>query len=87
MARGEVLDEDALYNALKEGRIAGAALDVYGVEPYHGPLIELDNVILTPHLGPYAREGRLRMEVDAVNNLLEVLDRERDGPGRSENDV
>jgi D-3-phosphoglycerate dehydrogenase len=83
MARGEVLDENALYNALSEERIRGAALDVFSVEPYHGPLVKLDNVILTPHLGPYAREGRLRMEVAAVQNLLNVLISEDEGSGRS----
>ncbi len=73
LARGEVLDEDALYRALIENRINGAALDVYSVEPYHGPLVKLDNIVLTPHLGSYAREGRLRMEIAAVQNLLNVL--------------
>jgi D-3-phosphoglycerate dehydrogenase len=73
MARGEVLDENAMYNALSEKRIRGAALDVFSEEPYHGQLVKLDNVVLTPHLGPYAREGRLRMEVAAVQNLLNVL--------------
>jgi D-3-phosphoglycerate dehydrogenase len=73
MSRGEVLDEDALYRALNEGRIKGAALDVFGTEPYHGPLTKLENVVLTPHLGSYAHEARLQMEVDAVNNLLDVL--------------
>jgi len=82
-ARGEVLDEEALYNALNEQRIRGAAFDVFRVEPYHGPLIELDNIILTPHLGPYAREGRLRMEVAAVQNLLNVLLSENEVFGRS----
>jgi D-3-phosphoglycerate dehydrogenase len=83
MARGEVLDENALYNALNEERIRGAALDVFSVEPYHGPLVKLDNVVLTPHLGPYAREGRLRMEVAAVQNLLNVLLSEDARSGRS----
>lgn len=82
MARGEVLDEDALYIALNEERIRGAALDVFSMEPYHGPLVKLDNVVLTPHLGPYAREGRLRMEVAAVQNLLNVLLSEDAGSGR-----
>ena len=86
MARGEVLDEDALYHALKARRIMGAALDVFGTEPYQGPLTELENVVLTPHLGSYAREGRLRMEVDAVKNLLDVLLQDEVGVGRAEDD-
>jgi D-3-phosphoglycerate dehydrogenase len=73
LARGEVLDENVLFQALSDGRIAGAALDVFTMEPYHGPFTELDNVVLTPHLGSYALEGRLQMEVDAVKNLLDVL--------------
>lgn len=73
LARGGVVDEKALYQALSTERIAGAALDVFVDEPYYGRLAELDQVILTPHLGSYAREGRLRMEVQAVRNLLEVL--------------
>jgi D-3-phosphoglycerate dehydrogenase len=82
-ARGEVLDEDALCSALSEERIGGAALDVFRVEPYHGSLVKLDNVVLTPHLASYAREGRLRMEVAAVQNLLNVLLSEDAGSGRS----
>jgi len=73
LARGEVVDEEALYRALSNGWIAGAALDVFMDEPYRGRLTELDQVVLTPHLGSYAREGRLRMEVQAVENLLDVL--------------
>jgi D-3-phosphoglycerate dehydrogenase len=82
LARGEVLDEKALFQALSSGRIAGAALDVFTMEPYRGPFTELDNVVLTPHLGSYALEGRLQMEADAVGNLLDVLlsdDAERKG--------
>lgn len=73
ISRGGVVDEDALYNALKERRIAGAACDVFSKEPYEGKLIELDNIILTPHLGSYAEEAKLKMEIDAVNNLIRSL--------------
>jgi len=69
-ARGELVDEGALYNALKERRIAGTALDVFEQEPYTGPLREMDNVILTPHIGSYAVESRVDMEVQAVKNLI-----------------
>lgn len=72
-ARGELVDEDALYTSLKERYLGGAALDVYGNEPYSGKLREFDNVILTPHIGSYARESRIMMEIEAVNNLLEGL--------------
>jgi len=70
IARGGVVDEDALYKALTEKKLAAAAIDVFSVEPYNGPLCKLDNVVLTPHLGSYAEEGKLQMEIDAVNNLL-----------------
>lgn len=72
-SRGGVVDELGLYSALKEYRIAGAAVDVFEREPYQGPLKELDNVILTPHIGSYAKEARVRMEVEAVKNLLKGL--------------
>lgn len=73
VSRGGIVDEDALYRALKEGHLAGAALDVFEREPYSGPLTELNNIILTPHIGSYAKEARVQMETEAVNNLLKGL--------------
>ena len=73
ISRGGVVDETMLYEYLKEGKIAGAAIDVFKNEPYSGNLTELNNVVLTPHLGSYAAEAKLQMEVDAVNNLIESL--------------
>lgn len=73
IARGGVVDEDALFVALKTGKLTGAAVDVYTKEPYGGPLCDLDNIILTPHLGSYAEEGKLKMEVDACQNLIDAL--------------
>ncbi len=72
-ARGGIVDETALYGLLEQGRLGGAALDVFGHEPYAGPLQTLDNVILTPHVGSYAREARIKMEADAMGNLLAGL--------------
>ena len=72
-SRGEMIDEDALYKALKEKRILGAGLDVFNNEPYSGPLTELDNVILTPHIGSYAKELRVQMEIETVENLIRGL--------------
>ena len=72
-SRGKFVDEDALYEALKTGRMQGVALDVYGQEPYKGRLCELENVILTPHISSGAKEGRAVMETEAVHNLLEGL--------------
>ena len=74
IARGGVVDEIALYDALKSGKLAGAAIDVYTKEPYDGPLCDLDNIIMTPHLGSYAKEGKLQMEVDAVKNFINALE-------------
>lgn len=72
-SRGGIVDEKALYSALKDGKIAGAAIDVFEQEPYNGSLRELGNVILTPHIGSYAKEARVEMEVQAVRNLLKGL--------------
>jgi D-3-phosphoglycerate dehydrogenase len=73
LSRGGVVDEQALHTALLKGDIAGAAIDVFSEEPYSGPLCDMENVVLTPHLGSYAEEGKLQMEKDAVKNLLEKL--------------
>jgi len=69
-ARGGLIDEDALFDVLKSEQIAGAALDTYENEPYRGNLTQLKNVILTPHIGSYAKESRIDMEINAVLNLL-----------------
>lgn len=71
--RGGLVDEEALYDALKSGHLAGAAIDCFNDEPYAGPLVELKTAILTPHIGSYAREGRIQMEVDAVKNCINAL--------------
>ena len=73
IARGGLVNEDALYSALKTNKLRGAAIDVFSEEPYTGALTELDNVVLTPHIGSYAEEGKLIMEVDAVKNLIASL--------------
>jgi len=72
-SRASLLDEKELFKLLREKRITGAALDVFGEEPYKGPLRELDNVVLTPHIGSYAKESRIRMENEAVENLIKGL--------------
>jgi glyoxylate reductase len=73
-ARGPVVDEAALVWALRERLIAGAALDVYEEEPrVHPGLLELDNVVLAPHLGSATRETRTAMAELAVENVLAVL--------------
>ncbi len=77
MARGGIVDEDALVTALKNETLKGAALDVYSQEPYTGPLTEIENVVLTPHLGSYAKDAKLAMEIESVENLLESLDKQK----------
>ena len=72
-ARGGLIDETALYAHLKNGHLAGAALDVFEQEPYTGELKNLNNVILTSHIGSYARESRVEMEIQAVQNLIKGL--------------
>jgi len=75
ISRGGVVDEEALYQALLSNKLKGAAIDVFENEPYAGPLCDLSNVILTPHLGSYASEGKLQMEIDAVINLIQALEK------------
>ena len=73
-ARGPIVDEEALVGALREGRIAGAGLDVFEHEPdVHPGLIELDNVVLAPHLGSATVETRSAMAELAARNVVEVL--------------
>ena len=73
VSRGGIVDEKALFKYLKNEKLFGAAVDVFEEEPYIGILTELDNVILTPHIGSYAKEARLEMELESVKNLLSVL--------------
>lgn len=73
-ARGPIIDEKALAKALKEGWIAGAGLDVYENEPAVTPeLLELDNVVLEPHIGSATYEARERMAEMVVEDCLAVL--------------
>jgi glyoxylate reductase len=73
-ARGPIVDEAALVDALRERTIAGAALDVFEREPeVHAGLLELDNVVLVPHLGSATIETRTAMAELAARNVLAVL--------------
>jgi D-3-phosphoglycerate dehydrogenase / 2-oxoglutarate reductase len=73
-ARGGVLDETALYNAIKEGRVAGAGLDVYATEPCtDSPLFELDQVVATPHLGASTDEAQERAGIAVAVSVRKAL--------------
>ena len=74
-ARGGIIDEPALIKALQEKRIAGAALDVYEVEPpdFQSPLFKLDNCITTPHLGASTSEAQLNVAIEIANAVKDAL--------------
>lgn len=74
-SRGGVLDEEALCRALAEGWIAGAGLDVFAREPLppDSPLVKMENVVLTPHIGSAARETRRRMSMMNATDVVRVL--------------
>jgi len=77
-ARGPIVNETALVEALQVGRIAGAGLDVYENEPELAPgLAQLENVVLLPHVGSATLETRTSMAVRAANNLLTGLKGDR----------
>jgi phosphoglycerate dehydrogenase-like enzyme len=77
IARGELVDETALYDALKNERIAGAGLDVYEEEPlYKSSFFDLENVVLTPHQAGLTISGKTGAAVRAARNALQVLDGE-----------
>ncbi|AEF16834.1 Glyoxylate reductase [Thermoanaerobacterium xylanolyticum LX-11] len=74
-SRGELINEEALYEALKQKRLAGAALDVFEIEPpYNSKLIKLENVILSPHCGASTEDAINRMNMMAVEGLKSVLE-------------
>ena len=72
-ARGELVDEEALLEALQSGRVAAAALDVFSSEPYTGPLLELDNVVVTPHLAASTEEAQDRAGLIVAEQVAAAL--------------
>ena len=73
-ARGALVNEDDLLQALKSGKVGGAALDVFSTEPYTGPLLELDNVVATPHLAASTEEAQDRAGVIIAEQVAAALD-------------
>jgi D-3-phosphoglycerate dehydrogenase len=72
-ARGSLVDEKALWKALQDGELAGAALDVFAHEPPHGPLLRCEQVVLTPHLAGSTAEAQRDTAVDVAQGVLDVL--------------
>jgi D-3-phosphoglycerate dehydrogenase len=71
-ARGGIVDEDALYDALVSGKVAGAALDVYAQEPCEGhKLFTLEQVIGSPHIGAATREAQQRIGAEVAEKLIQ----------------
>jgi D-3-phosphoglycerate dehydrogenase / 2-oxoglutarate reductase len=73
-ARGELIDEDALVEALRSGKLAAAAIDVFTQEPYSGPLLELENVVATPHLAASTEEAQDRAGVIVAEQVAAALE-------------
>lgn len=73
-ARGGIIDEDALYRAIKKGKIAGAALDVFEKEPpTDNPLLLLDSVVVTPHLGASTEQAQVKVAIDIARQMADAL--------------
>ena len=69
-SRGGMVNEHDLAQALKQGKLAGAALDVFGQEPYSGELVTIENCLLTCHMGSMSRDCRAQMELEATEEAV-----------------
>ena len=75
-ARGGIIDEDALFEALQTGKVTGAALDVFAEEPsLNNRLFSLENVIGSPHIGASTREAQARIGTEIADILLAFFNR------------
>jgi len=79
VSRGGVLDDSALAEALREGKIGSAALDVFEAEPLSpdSPLLQFENVVLTPHIGSWSKEAKTTQAVEMVKNIKRFLQGEK----------
>lgn len=75
-SRGPVVDEEALYDAIVQDHLNGAALDVFNTEPYEGNLLTLNNVIFTAHMGASAHKSRFLMELGAAEDCLNYINQQ-----------
>ncbi len=73
-ARGELIDEEALIDALRSGKVAGAAIDVFSAEPYSGPLLDAPNLVVTPHLAASTEEAQDRAGVIVAEQVVAALE-------------
>jgi D-3-phosphoglycerate dehydrogenase / 2-oxoglutarate reductase len=73
-ARGGIVNESDLFDVLKEYKIAGAAVDAFDKEPYDGPLSDLDNILLTQHMGSCSYDCRAQMEIQATEEVIRFFE-------------
>ena len=76
-ARGSLIDEDALVQAIEKGVIWGAGLDVFPNDPYTGKLLDYPQIVVTPHVASNTIESRQQMEIEAINNMINELRNEK----------
>lgn len=74
-SRGYLVDEPALYEALRSGHLAAAGIDVFDQEPYEGPLAKLPQVLCTPHVASLTRRSRIAMEIRCAKNVIDFFAR------------
>ena len=72
-SRGGIINEEDLYNVMNSGHLSGAAIDVFENEPYDGKLNQIDNCLLTSHMGSMSIDCRVRMEIEATEDVIRFL--------------
>lgn len=73
LARGELINENDLFDALNKGKVAAVSLDVYEKEPYTGKLLKLNNVLFTPHIGGSTKEAQMRIGEEVIKIIKENI--------------